>query len=226
MENKPNPQSIRDLRMMYETTRRSDGTLEYEGLMRDVRSSRDYHEGDIVSIRLNARPEMHRDLVHVSVCKEQVTNLRDGVYSPKLLVAWSKDYTFAEFRESPFLQMCIDAWAPCCWDTHLMDEHEVRDEGDHWCVTAHVYEHGRNGWSGLTKKTGDIAALELYLDEDGYMELGLDARGKVEDVFCGDIRELQRIVREHKEMKAKLEKLEEHGIDLDGGTLSIRLWED
>ena len=222
---KPTPQSIRDLRLMYETVRRIDGTIEYKNLMPDAMHSRDYHEGDITSMALRVVPGSYRDVVTVCVQREQVTNLNDdGYYCPKRLTDWSKEYTFAEFVESPFYQMCIDSWGDCSWDTHLMDDHEVFDDDTWWGVYAHVYEHRRT-WLGNCK-TGCIDAVDFSLDKDGNVEMGLAHNGKRECFYDGDIWELQRIVDEHQEMKEKLDRLKKHGVDLENGTLSIRLWSD
>lgn len=222
----PRPKNVRDLRLMYEMTRRIDGTVEYKSFMPEVRSSRDYHEGDITSMALRVVPSSYSDIVTVCVQREQVTNLReDGCYCPRRLTDWSKEYTFAEFVESPFYQMCIEAWDGCSWDTHEMDEHEVYDDDTRWSVYAHVYEH-RNTWLGNWDKTGNIDAVNFQLDEDGGIELCLTHHGKPECFYSGDIWELQRIVEEHEEMREKLDKLKEHGVDLENGTLSIKLWED
>ena len=229
---RPDPKTIRDLRLMYETCGRADGNIEYKNLMPDVMNSRDYHEGDITGIELRVVPSEYYDLVTVCVQRTQVTNLRDGCYSPKRLTDWSKEYTFEEFKESPFYQMCIDQWSDrkslatrLYWDTHLMDEHEVSDEDTRWYVYAHVYEHYRS-WLGNWDKTGRIESVDFMLDEDGDVELGLTRHGKRERIYSGDVWTLQRIVEEHEQMREQLEKLKEHGIDLDEGTLSIRLWED
>ena len=223
-KDKPNPQGIRDLRLMYETTGRYDGTIEYKDLMPHVMSSRDYHEGDIVCIALRAVPSSYQDLVTVCVQRTQVTDLRDGTYCPRRLTDWSKEYTFQEFRESPFYQMCIEAWGDCHWDTHLIDEHEVFDDDTRWGVYAHVYEHHRD-WLGNWDKTGCVEAVDFSLDEDGNIDMGVSRNGRRESVYNGDVWTLQRIVNEYEQMLEQMERLREHGIDLDEGTLSIRLWE-
>ena len=226
----PDPQNIRDLRLMYDTAGRVDGIIEYKNLMKGVMYSRDYHEGDIIGISLRVVPSNYRDLVTVCVQREQVTNLRDGVYRPKWLTDWSKEYTFAEFKESPFYQMCIDVWSDrsglatqLWWDTSKMDEHEVTDEDTRWYVYAHVYEHHRT-WLGNWNKTGRIEAVDFFLDENGEVELGFTRNDKRESVYDGDIWTLQEIIDEHEQMREQLEKLKEHGIDLEDGTLSIKLW--
>jgi len=217
----PRPQNIRDLRLMYETTMRTGGNIEYKDLMPNVLSSRDYHDGDITGMMLRVVPSSYRDIVTVCMQREQVTKLRDdGCYCPKRLTDWSKEYTFAEFVESPFYQMCIKAWCGSSWDTHEMDDHEAFDDGTRWSVYAHVYEY-RN-----MKKTGRIEAVDFFLDEDGNVEMGLSRYGKRNCFYDGDIWELQQIVEEYQEMKEKLDKLKEHGVDLENGTLSIKLWGD
>lgn len=222
----PNPQNIRDLRLMYDTSGTIDGTIEYERLMPPVMSSREYHEGDITHMALQVIPDRYFDIVYVCVRREQVTNLReDGVYSPKRITDWSKEYTFAEFEESPFYQMCMVSWGTrAWWDTHLMDDHDVFDDDSRWGVYAHVYEH-RRSWLGNWDKTGRIAAVDFSLDEDGNVEMGITNSDKRECVYDGDVWELKRIVEEHEEMRERLDRLKEHGVDLDNGTLSVRLWE-
>ena len=225
MEPRPDPKNIRDLRLMYETASKIDGIIEYKNLMPDVMSSRDYHEGDITSMQLRVVPSSYHDIVTVCVQRVQVTSLReDGCYCPKRLTDWSKEYTFQEFRESPFYQMCVETWGDCHWDTHLMDNHEVTDEDTRWYVYAHVYEHHRT-WLGNWDKTGRIEAVDFYLNEDGEVDMGLTRNGKRQNVYNGDIWTLQQIVDEHEQMQEQLKKLKEHGIDLDEGTLSIKLWE-
>lgn len=221
---KQDPKNIRDLRLMYETASKVDGIIEHKRLGPNVMSSREYHEGDIIDMQLRVVPSNCYDLVTVCVQRTQVTNLRDGVYSPKRLTDWSKEYTFQEFKESPFFQMCVDAWSPCSWDTHLMDEHEVFDDDTRWGVYAHVYEHHRT-WLGNWDKTGCIEAVDFSLDEDGNIEMGLSRNGKRECFYDGDVWTLADIIDEHEQMQEQLKKLKEHGIDLDDGTLSIKLWE-
>lgn len=229
---KPDPKNIRDLRLMYDTASKVDGIIEYERLGLKVLSSREYHEGDITGMYLRVVPDNWRDLVTVVVQREQVTNLReDGVYSPKWLTDWSKEYTFQEFKESPFYQMCIDVWGDrsglateLYWDTSLMDDHEAVDGDTRWSVYAHVYEHHRT-WLNNWDKTGRIEAVDFSLDEDGNVELGLSRYGKRECFYDGDVWTLQQIIDEHEQMQEQLAKLKEHGIDLDDGTLSIKLWE-
>ena len=221
---KPDPKNIRDLRLMYDTASKVDGIIEHKRLGPKVMSSREYHEGDITGMDLRVVPSSYRDLVTVVVQRTQVTNLRDGCYSPKMLTDWSKEYTFQEFRESPFYQMCVEEWGNQYWDTSKMDEHEAIDEDTRWYVYAHVYEHHRT-WLGNWDKTGRIEAVDFFLDEDGEVEMGLTRNGRHESVYNGDIWALQQIVDEHEQMKEQLKKLKEHGIDLDDGTLSIRLWE-
>lgn len=222
---KPDPQNIRDLRLMYETTGRYAGVIEHKSLMPSVMSSREYHEGDVTSMQLRVIPSSYYDRVIVCVQRVQVTNLRDdGCYRPRRLDDWSKEYTFQEFKESPFYQMVLDDWGDCSWDTHLMDEHEVFDDDTRWGVYAHVYEHHRT-WLGNWDKTGRIEAVDFSLDEDGGIEMGVSSNGRRECFYDGDIWTLRQIVDEHDQMQEQLKKLKEHGIDLDDGTLSIRLWE-
>lgn len=222
---KPTPKNVRDLRLMYDTTSYVHGNIEYKQLS-DKMNSRDYVDGEITSMRLRVVPNSYgKDEVVVRVEREQVTNLRDGVYNPKVLVDWEKAYTFDEFRESPFYEMCVEKWSNASWDTHLMDEHEVFDDDTRWGVYAHVYE-SRRSWFDSRKKTGRIEAVDFSLDEDGHVEIGLTGYGKRQNVYNGNVWELRDIIDEHAEMKEQLGRLKEHGIDLDGGTLSIRLWEE
>ena len=222
---RPDPRNVRDLRLMYETTRRVDGNIEYERLSPPVMSSRDYHEGDIISMELRVIPSGYDDVVTVCVQRIQVTNLQDGCYNPWRITDWSKEYSFAEFRESPFYEMCIDSWGDCWWDTSKMDEHEVFDDDTYWGVYAHVYEHHRD-WLGNWDKTGRVESVDFSLDKDGNVEMGVSRNGKRESVYSGDVWTLQQIVDDYEQMLEKMKKLKEHGIDLDGGTLSIRLWEE
>lgn len=221
---KPDPKNIRDLRLMYETASRVDGIIEYKRLRPKVMSSREYHEGDIIDMQLRVVPSGYYDIVTVCVQRTQVTNLRDGCYNSKRLTDWSKEYTFQEFKESPFYQMCIDAWGTCSWDTHLMDDHEVFDDDSRWGVYAHVYEYHRD-WLRNWCKTGRVEAVDFSLDEDGNIEMGLSRNGKRECFYDGDVWTLADIIDEHEQMREQLKKLKEHGIDLDGGTLNIKLWE-
>ena len=221
---KPDPKNIRDLRLMYDTASKVDGIIEYKRLGPKVMSSREYHEGDIIDMQLRVVPSAYYDLVTVVVQRTQVTNLRDGCYSPKRLTDWSKEYTFEEFKESPFYQMVLDAWGDYSWDTHLMDEHEVFDDDNRWGVYAHVYEHHRT-WLNNWDKTGRIESVDFSLDEDGNIEMGLSRNGKRECFYDGDVWTLADIIDEHEQMREQLKKLREHGIDLDDGTLSIKLWE-
>lgn len=231
----PNPESVRDLRLMYETCGYVDGNIEYKS-MRDG----EIEEGDIIGMTLRVVPDDFHDVVHVEVRREQATNVdclgpNRYRYSSRYITDWHKVYTFDEFRDSPFYEMMLDRWCrvrcgfgfahPVYWDTHLMDEHEVIDEDTRWYVYAHVYEHHRT-WLGNWDKTGRIEAVDFRLDEDGDVEMGLTRFGEREPVYNGDVWSLQRIVDEHEQMKEQLEKLKKHGIDLDGGTLSIRLWEE
>ena len=223
---KPDPKTIRDLRLMYETSHRPYGTIEYANLRPDVMNSREYHEGDIIGMDLRVIPSEYHDLVTVCVQRVQVTELgEDGVYRPRRLDDWSKEYTFAEFRESPFYQMCVDEWKGCSWDASEMDDHEVFDEDTRWGVYAHVYEH-HSDWLGNWCKTGRVESVDFSLDEDGNVEMGLARNGRRESVYSGDVWELQRIVEEHGQLVEQMERLKEHGIDLDAGMLSIRLWEE
>lgn len=223
-----NPQSIRDLRLMYDTASRVDGIIEHANLRPGVMNSRDYNEGDIIGMDLRVVPSGYEDLVTVCVQRTQVTNLHDGCYSPRRLTDWSKEYSFAEFKESPFFQMCVDVWGSdrsglvteLHWDTRLMDEHEVVDEGDRWYIDAHVYEHRRT-WLGNWYKTGRIVPAYMQLTEDGEVSIFVDGGS----VYEGDIWKLQRIVSEHEQMREQLDRLKEYGVDLESGTLSIRLWE-
>lgn len=224
----PRPASVRDLRLMYETTGRASGNVEYLNTAPDVWSSREYHNGDIIDMSLRVIPDVYSDEVVVQVERTMVTNLReDGVFSPKAVVDWSRTYSFEEFSDSPFMQMCIDVWggSGASWDTHEMDEHEVFDNYTRWGIYAHVYEH-RRSWLGSWDKTGNIEAVDVSLDENGNIELGLKRFGSHKTFYSGDIWTLERMIAEHDEMERKLGRLREHGIDLEGGALSIKLWED
>ena len=220
---RPEPRTVRDLRLMYETCGYVDGTIEHKRLL-SLMNIRDYHEGDITGITLSVVPVEYKDKVYVSVYREQVTNLRDGAYCPHKLIDWQKSYTFDEFRDSPFYDMCIDKWgssAATSWDTHEMDEHEVGDEDSRWWLWAHVYEHRRD-WLGNWRKTGRISSVSVDLDEDGNMVICLNGDNVVES----DVWSLSKMVDEYERMQEKLEKLKEHGIELEDGILSIRLFDE
>lgn len=225
---KPSPKNARDLRLMYDTCGRVDGCLEYKRLKQWVMSSREYEEGDIISIGLYAMPDPRKNSVLVAVRREQVTNLReDGVYNPLMLTDWSKEYSFAEFVDSPFYQMCIDGWARSAWagwDTSKMDEHEVYDDDTRWGIYAHVYERSGRKFSGW-EKTGRIEAVRVTLDEDGQIALWFSQGDKMGCFFDGYVWQLAEIVEEHDEMVEQRKALEERGITIDGRTLSINFEE-
>ena len=230
---RPNPQSARDLRLMYETCGRVDGNIEYKSL-----KNKDFEDGDIVSIRLRVVPSKDgEDKVVVLVEREQISNVRKSDYggygySSRYIIDYKRCYTFAEFKESPFYDMCIGVWGdmtgmahPVFWDTHEMDDHVVSDEGNQWFVSAHVYEH-HYSWFRNWVKTGLIDHVYITLDEDGNVDVSITHNDEYETVYDGDIWSLRDIIREHQEMKESLAKLKKHGIDLDSGTLSIKLWEE
>jgi len=222
---RPNPQTIRDLRLMYETCGCYNGCIEYKSL-NDAKNSSEYKNGDIISMSLNVVPSEYEDKVVVGVYRKMVTNKTDdkSYYTPKALVDWEMSYTFDEFKVSPFYDMCIDRWSDrngVSWDTSKMDEHEAWDDDTRWYVYAHVYEHEYD-WLHNWRKTGNISSVNFELNENGNTRLYLDG-----DCFWdGDIWSLVDAIQEHEDLKKRLSKLKEHGIDLDDGTLSIRLWEE
>lgn len=218
------PKNVRDLRMMYETCGYIDGCIDFEML----KPFKECKEGDFNEMLLTVTPDTRTDTVTVKVYRNKITNLDGNSYSPRRVTDWSKSYDFEGFRESPFYDMTIEKWSyskyrehPLYWDTHLMDDRRLEDEGDRWTIDVHVYEHSKglfNSWN----RTGRIVTAGAQIDEDGGVELCLDNSY----IYSGDMWELAKIVREHKEMHDTLSKLKEHGIDVDGGTLSIKLWEE
>lgn len=222
---KPDPKNIRDLRLMYETCGKVDGNIEYKRLL----DNKDYCEGAYVRMVMRVVPDTYTDTVRVAVEREKLTNYRKTSpmgcsYTPVVVVDWEHVYSFDEFRESPFYDLTIDEWGKywrTAWDTHLMDEHEVYDnDGRDFSIWAHFYEH-ESDWLCNWRKTGKIREANIVLDRNGNVSISLDR----ESVFDGYIEKLARIIDEHEQMQEQLEKLKEHGIDLDDGTLSIKLWE-
>lgn len=227
---RPQPKTVRDLRMMYDTCGHFDGNIEYKRLV----DSDDMKDGDIISIALRVVPDMYDDNVRVEVRREQVCNVRKGeyagvCYSSKYLVGWSKTYTFDDFVESPFYDLMMESWYenrsgmgyPLYWDTSKMDEHEVRDNDTSWYISAHVYNHRRTFLNNLPR-SGTIDAVEVDLDEDGGIGIYLGS----DEVYVGNIWKLQSIVDRYYETEDTLKKLSERGIDLESGVLSIKLWEE
>lgn len=220
---RPEPKSVRDLRLMYETSGYFDGMIEHKRLTSAMNSS-EYNEGDITGITLSVVPIEYANNVVVSVYRTQVANLHGGAYSPHKLVDWERIYSFDEFRASPFYDMCIEKWgssSALCWDTHEMDEHEVGDEDTRWWVWAHVYEH-REDWLGNWKKTGRISSVSIDLNEDGDVTISLDG----DTILDSDVWSILKMVSEHEQMHEQLEKLKEHGIELEDGVLSIKLFDE
>ena len=218
---RPEPKTVRDLRLAYETTNKIDGNVEYQSFCTEP------EDGAISHMCLRVVPNEHRDVVNVLVERERYTNVRKSEhgghsYTPRRIVDWEREYTFCEFRESPFWGMTLDEWGKFWgtkWDTSKMDEHDVEDEGDRWWLWCHVYRHERD-WLRNWKKTGAIDEVNVCVNEDGNVELYLNK----ECFFRGDVWKLERIIREHEEMTEALKRLREHGVDMDGGVLRIRLW--
>ena len=216
------PRTVRDLRLAYETTNKIDGNIEFQVLSNEV------EEGAMADISLRVTPSTWSDNVNVSVVRTQYTNVRKSEYgghsyTPRRIIDWERDYTFEEFRESPFWQMTLDEWGKFWatgWDTSKMDEHEVGDEDTRWWMWCHVYRH-KYDWLRNWEKTGDIDEVNVQVDEDGNVEMHLNR----ECFFSGDVWRLRRIIKEHEEMTETLARLNEHGVDVDGGVLRIKLWE-
>lgn len=218
---RPNPKSVRDLRLAYETTNKIDGNIEYKPY------SHENEENAITHMCLRVVPDLYGDVVHVIVERGMMTNVRKSEYggcsySPKRIVDWSKDYTFGEFRESPFYDMAIDEWGKhwrTKWDTSAMDGSYVEDDETRWIISASVYRHEHDflrNW----RKSGDIDDVYIRLDEDGDVELYLNG----DEVWDGDVWGLEKTIREHRQMTAQMERLREHGVDIDEGVLHMRLW--
>lgn len=219
----PEPRNVRDLNLMYETCGRIDGGIEFASFGNEVK------DGNIGSMELRVVPDTYGDDVTVMVRRMQYTNVRKSPsgghsYTPHYIVDWKKTYTFEEFRESPFFDMVMDVWGKHCrtsWDTRLMDERECGSEERSSWVSHPFYEH-ETDWLGNWRKTGKVRKCGFEVFDDGICEISLDG----DRVYRGDFQKLVDIIDEHEEMRKKLNNLREHGIDLDGGTLSIKLWED
>lgn len=217
----PKPQSVRDLQLMYDTCGYVRGGIEFANL----KYSSEANEGDILSMCLRVVPDIYTNKVVVRVESEQATNLRGSCYTPKYIVNWEKTYSFKEFVESPFYEMTIERWSnregfarPLYWDTHAMDDHEVYDDDTRWGIYAHVYEHEFD-FLGNWRKTGHIEAVDIALDEDGELAIGLTYRGKRHELFYGSVWEFADLV----ELAKQLDTLKDRGIEYDGETLTINL---
>lgn len=217
------PKSVRDLRLMYETTNKIDGNVEYHPWPHE------WAEGCKLNTQLRVVPQCWwEERVTVIVQTEYATNVRSNgagmSYTPKRECHWQKDYSFAEFRESPFWDMTLDAWCGS-WrtkcDTSLMDEHEACDDETKWWVWAHYYRHERD-WLNNWRKSGEIGTVNFFVDKDGNVDL--DCNG--EDVFDGYFEDMCRAIVEHERLTENMKHLKEHGVDFDSGTLRIRLWEE
>lgn len=221
---RPEPKTVRDLRLAYDTCAKVDGNIEHKQLL----GNEDYCEGAFVRMVMRVVPEIHRDVVRVVVEREKLTNYRKTSpigcsYTPVKVIDWEREYTFDEFRESPFYDLTIDEWGKhwrTRWDTSDMDEHRIYDNGTEWWLYAHFYEHERD-WLNNWRKSGKIRDADIRMDEDGDISIHMDG----ECLFDGYIGDLGNMLREHEEMTENMKKLKEHGIDLDDGTLSIKLWE-
>ena len=213
---RPDPKNVRDLKLAYDTCGRYEGSIEY----RNVGGK---EVGEVSSMTLRVVP--YYDHVHVEVRSDVISRVHDnGWRSIKYRTEWSKDYTFNEFRESPFWDMTLDEWGKYYrtkWDTSKLDEHEVEDCEDYLWMYGHVYEREKRCGSTGLHKTGNIHSVSAYLDVNGNIELKLNDKC----FWDGDVHELARIIDEHERMSEQLDRLKEHGIDLDDGTLSIKLWE-
>ena len=222
----PEPLNVRDLWLMYETCGKFDGIVEYAPFEHED------EEGAIWCMQLRVVPDRHLQDIHVVVEREQMTNVRkrDGgcSYSPHRIVDWERRYGFDEFRESPFFAMVMEEWGSrwrTRWDTRLMDDHScVYADGSVVStsyVTHHFYGHEKS-WYGSRRLSGEIRMCDFSIDDNGGCSIYLDD----ECFYDGDFCELADIVREHERMRETMDRLKEHGIDLEGGTLSIRLWDE
>lgn len=216
---KPDPKNVRDLKLAYDTCGKSDGNIEY-------RNMGGKEVGEVSARMLRVIPSVYANTVSVVVQDDVITEIHEnGWRSIRSGCEWSKEYTFDEFRESPFWDMTLDEWGKYYrtrWDTSKIDDHEVEDgDGDYLWMYGHVYERAESSGCNYLKKTGNIHSISAYLQVNGNLELKLEG----ECFWDGDVHELARIIDEHEQMQEQLKKLKEHGIDLDDGTLSIKLWE-
>lgn len=99
-------------------------------------------------------------------------------------------------------------------------------EGDcHAVVHTPRFDSPTYNYSKMFRACMDWDYKQGEMGEDGNIELGLSRNGKRECFYDGDVWTLADIIDEHEQMKEQMKKLKEHGIDLDDGTLSIKLWE-
>lgn len=216
---KPDPKNVRDLKLAYDTCGKSDGNIEY----RDMGGK---EVGEVSCMMLRVIPSIDLNIVSVVIQDEVITKIHEnGWRSIVRDSGWSKEYTFDEFRESPFWDMTLEEWGKYYrtrWDTSKIDDHEVEDgDGDYLWMYGHVYERSEFSGCSYPRKTGNIHSVSAYLEVDGNLELKLEDKC----FWDGDVHELARVIDEHEQMQEQLAKLKEHGIDLDDGTLSIKLWE-
>lgn len=220
----PEPRNVRDLRLAYETCAKVDGSIEHKQLLH----TDNYYEGAFARMMMRVVPDTYANVVRVVVEREKVTNYRKTSpmgcsYTPVKVIDWEREYTFDEFRESPFYDLTIEEWGKYWrtkWDTHLMDEHGACDNGTDLWLYTHFYGHERD-WLNNWRKSGKIHDADIRMDENGNISIYMDG----ECLFDGYIERLGNMMREHEEMTENMKKLKEHGIDLDDGTLSIKLWE-
>lgn len=218
----PEPTTIRDLQLMYDTCGKYNGTIEYERTEGLPNYGLDYREGMVTCHAMAVTPMMNSGTVRVQVYREIVTDLRkDGTYRPHRDVLWEKTYpSFEEFHKSPFWEPTMDAWkGRGRWDTRPLDDHEAVDDGDRRWVWGHYYKH-ETDWLGNDRLSGEIGSVNVYVRDDGYISIDID----YDEVFSGMIQNLARMLKAYEDMKVKLERLKTHGVDLNDGTLSIKLW--
>ena len=221
-ERYPEPRTVRDLWLMRKTCPKVEGNIEYMRSPGLPKFSRDFTEGMVTHIAMTVTPYVFNDTVKVTVYREEVRNLRNGVFNPHRTTLWEKEYHgFDEFRESPFWDVTMKAWdgSRTAWDTHLLDDHETSDDGDRWYIWCHYLKHYTD-WLGNDCLSGEVGSLNVYAQDDGNVTIDVD--GKTE--FDGPIQDLVRVIREHDEMRKRLKSMEEHGLNLKDGTLSVRLW--
>jgi hypothetical protein len=221
----PEPTTVRDLWLMGETCGKYRNCVEYERADGVPDNGIDYREGMVVCHTMRVLPDAYADTVEVVVQRVEVDHTYpDGSYCPREVTLWRRTYGGIKgFRESPFWGLTLASWgtARASWDTRKLDDHDVGFDGDRGGLWLHYLKH-RTDWLGNDKLSGEIGSLCFSARQDGSVALAIDGN----EVFDGLVQDLATALEEYLEMKEKLETLKEHGVDLDEGTLSIRLWGD
>ncbi len=217
------PKTVKDLKFAYDTTSYCFGNIEYE-------SYKVEKEGDTSERYIRVHPNVSSDVVEVEVGHEEVYRVeryfdRLSSYSSRHVIDWKKTYTFDEFKESPFWDMTLKKWGEhwrTRWDASKIDERGCTYGDGYTDMYVHVYEYEHRGLFGNWEKTGKIDSVQVSVADEGDISLTINDRC----FYHGDIHDLKKMVEEHVKMTENIKKLGERGIDLEDGTLSIKLWGD